>query len=499
MVERRTETSGHPGFRGVAARTMELYRSVGIESDIWDVTGAQQTGGHVARTANLAAADVTWMPTPWQGDHTALSPCELCTCDQDRLEPVLRAQAEWRGADVRFGTELVDFAQDDAGVRGVVRSSAGEGSVRARYLVAADGQHGRTRPALGIERTGPGVMEHRVTVLFDSELEPAVHGRRLTAGIVADIRGTMVPLAAGRWMMSVPYLPEEGEGVEDFTETHCLELIRAGAGRPDLAATVAAVLPWKPAALVADRFRAGRVFLAGDAAHVMPPTGGFGGNSGIQDAHNLAWKLAAVLGGAAGDGLLDTYETERKPVIEHTVNESLMRLRSWFRLPGGDPERTTPLDDNTIMFGYRYRSAAVMAECDDQNDMFEDPLTPSGRPGTRAPHVRIEQAGTERSTLDLFGRQFVLLAGPDADGWHEAARELADGTRLVAHRIGIDVLDLDGRWADAYGVGASGAVLIRPDGFIAWRAPAATDDPHTTLADVLTVTSLSPMAIGGLG
>jgi len=449
---------------------MELYRGVGIESDIRAATGSEQhVDGHVARVSNLAAADVGWLPVPWEDDAVATSPCRLCTCDQERLEPVLRAHAERLGADVRFGAELVRFGQDEDGVHALVRTSAGEHEVRARYLVAADGQHGATREAVGIGRGGPGVLEHRVSILFRTDLEPVLQGRRLTACVVDDVRGTMVPLEPGRWLMSVPYEPDAGETVEDFTESRCLALFRAGAGRQDATATLTDVLPWRPAALVADRFRAGRVFLVGDAAHVMPPTGGFGGNAGIADAHNLAWKLAAVVAGTAGESLLDTYEAERRPVIEETVDESLIRLRSWFRVAGGDP-RTEPRDHNAVMFGYRYTSAAVLSECT-TDDMFEDPRTPSGRPGTRAPHVLVEVAGTECSTLDLFGRGFVLLSGPE---WHDAAAGLP-----------LDSYRMDSDWADAYGVSTSGAVLVRPDGFIAWRAPAVTNDPRRTLTDVL--------------
>jgi len=468
---------------------MEIYRGVGIESDIWDATGPQQhVDGHVARVANLAAPDVGWLPVPWEDDATAMSPCRLCTCDQDRLEPVLRAQAARRGADLRFGAELVRFDQDDDQVRALVRTCDGAHELRARYLVAADGQHGTTRQAVGVDRSGPGVLEHRVSILFRTDLEPVLDGKRLTACVVDDVRGTMVPLEAGRWMMSVPYQPADGDTLEDFTESRCLALFRAGAGRQDVDATLLGVVPWRPAALVADRFRAGRVFLVGDAAHVMPPTGAFGGNSGVADAHNLAWKLAAVLAGA-GESLLDTYEAERKPVVEETVNESLIRLRSWFRLAGGDPNRTEPRDHNAVTFGYRYASAAVVAECGAEysadDDMFEDPGTPSGRPGTRAPHVRLEVSGVERSTVDLFGREFVLLSGPDTPAWHDAAAGLAVPLGLVSYRVGVDVLDMDGRWAGAYGVSQSGAVLVRPDGFIAWRAQEVADDPAATLADVV--------------
>jgi hypothetical protein len=228
----------------------------------------------------------------------------------------------------------------------------------------------------------------------------------------------------------------------------------------------------------------------------MPPTGGFGGNNGIQGAHNLAWKLAAVLRGHADPALLDTYEAERRPVAAATTVESLLRMRSWFKTDVDLPDRE-PMLDNTVMFGYRYRSTAVVAEEPADDTLFDDVLAPTADPGTRAPHLRLDVAGEEMSVLDLFGREFVLLAGPAADVWEDAGHRLAgdDGAKVATHRIGGEVSDVDGRWASAYQVSDAGAVLVRPDGMIAWRSAGPPEgDPADALRLVLTRILRSPVA-----
>ncbi len=500
VIEKKPGPSSHPGFRGLSARTMELYRQAGIEDAIHDTAGEQHRTGSVARARNLADPDVRWMDAvlPWSDGADRLSPCVYTTCDQDVLEPILGDRAAALGADIRFDTELAEFAQDEDGIRAVARHLADgtERIVHARYLVAADGMRSPVREALGISQTGPGVLEHRLNVMFTCDLEPTLQGRKLTACLVSDINGTIGPRENGPWLMSVAYRPQEGERVEDFTQQRCLELIHTATGRPDLAATVTDVLPWRPAALMADRFSRGRVFLAGDAAHVMPPTGGFGGNNGIQGAHNLAWKLAAVLRGHAGPALLDTYEAERRPVAEATSEESLLRMRSWFKVDVALPDRE-PMLDNTVMFGYRYRSAAVVAEEPDDGELFEHVHLLTSRPGTRAPHLRLELSGEEISALDLFGREFVLLAGPGADGWQDGGQRIAGdpGAKVATYRIGTQLSDVDERWAVTYQVSAAGAVLVRPDGFIAWRAAGPPEgDPARTLRLVLDRVLGSPVA-----
>jgi putative polyketide hydroxylase len=233
-------------------------------------------------------------------------------------------------------------------------------------------------------------------------------------------------------------------------------------------------------AYVADRFRDGPVFLAGDAAHVIPPIGGFGGNTGVQDAHNLAWKLAFVLRGQAGEGLLDTYEAERLPLADFTVEQALLRMHHRGR--GSAPAEM--LHDLAVIFGYRYHSAAVIGA--EQGPPALDPRSLHGQPGTRAPHAWLERDGQRISTLDLFGRELVLLAEHQGTAWREAAAlARAHGAALAVYQLGQDVSDCEGALAEAYRIGPTGALLVRPDGFVAWRADQSEPDTAATLAAVV--------------
>lgn len=244
---------------------------------------------------------------------------------------------------------------------------------------------------------------------------------------------------------------------------------------------------WEAAALVADRYRNGRAFLVGDAAHVMPPTGGFGGNTGIHDAYNIAWKLEAVLRHGAGDSLLDTYDAERRPVAERTMAQALARLQAWFKDPSEKLPPAEPIvDDYAVMFGYRYPTGAFVEDKENSSHhAFEDPRAPSGRPGSRAPQLIVERGRERVSTIDLFGGRWVLFAGATGKAWYDTARHLDERSsfQLQCFRNGPDgdVRDLENRWSSAYGIGPDGAVLIRPDGFIAWRARAAVASPEAAL------------------
>ena len=271
--------------------------------------------------------------------------------------------------------------------------------------------------------------------------------------------------------------------------------MRQGAGVPDLPVTIDGVARWRATSDVARRFSDGRVFLAGDAAHLMPPNGGYGGNTGIHDGHNLAWKLAMVLKGVAGPALLSTYETERRPVGKFTVEQAYTRYVTRSATYLGAKDFQPLANDFNIELGYIYRSPAIIAE-DDVERGSEDPRESQGRPGSRAPHLWIEQGGRQISTLDLFGGGFTLLTTPGGAAWAQAARASAvdiKGLTLDAYVVGrggssdppADVRDPSDRFATAYGVGETGAVLVRPDGFVAWRATAMTSDPTRTIAGTL--------------
>jgi putative polyketide hydroxylase len=219
----------------------------------------------------------------------------------------------------------------------------------------------------------------------------------------------------------------------------------------------------------------------------MPPTGGFGGNTGIQDAHNLAWKLDAVIRGAAGRGLLDSYDAERRPIADRTVAQALARLQAWFK----DPSRKLPapeaiVDDNAVIFGYRYPTGAFVAEREDGPvNLLENPRAPSARPGSRAAHLVVKRAGKDVSTVDLFAGNWVLVFGPEGHVWRELVNQSPRAAAAGVAHYGIEpagnLQDVDHRWSAVYGVRADGAVLIRPDGFVAWRGTNAGPEARGAL------------------
>jgi putative polyketide hydroxylase len=496
VIERHAATTVQYKFAGISPRSMEIYRSVGIDEDIRQNRTGDQKSGEIARARNLADPDVTLMGRPW-ADTADLSSSTAETCDQESLEPILRAHAERLGADVRFHTELLDFEQDDREVSARVRNleTGQEEVIKASYLVAADGVAGTVREKLGIGRQGPGILQHWMNVIFETDLQPYLMGEKFTACFVTDINGTFTPRGS-RWLMALQYQPEQGQRPEDFNEEYTAQLVRKGAGRDDVSVRLFDARKWDVMAYVADRFQEGRTFLIGDAAHVMPPTGGFGGNTGIHDAHNLAWKLAFVLRGNANGQLLESYNTERRPVTQRTSGQALSRLSAWFKdLSNHVPAPEPIVDDLAVIFGYLYQSGAVIPE-EWSNEAFEDPRDPSGRPGSRAPHLMIEREGTNVGIHDLVSKGFIVLTGPVGHPWCDAAAQASRrfGMELPCICIGGsgDTIDLQGHFQSSYGVGEDGAVLIRPDGFIAWRSRDSATDPASVLDRVLTKLFLKP-------
>jgi putative polyketide hydroxylase len=491
LVERHPDLLIHPRARGFTQRTVELFRQVGLEPGI---RAASFTGGDDFRWVGVRAEKLAGEHEPAEeledgADMASLSPAPFGPIDQDKLERLIRTKAKELGADIRFSTELTSWQEDEAGTTAVLhdRRTESEWTIRARYLVAADGWDSPIRQQLGIALDGPGPFFHGVSALITADLQPALRGRQVSIAYLQQPRPGTILMAhdqdGQRWVFGTGYDPAQ-ESTADFPDERVVALVRAAAGLPEVEVTIRPQIPgtdlkvlgFPTGAQVAQQYRAGCVFLVGDAAHIVPPTGGFGANTGIQDAHNLAWKLAAVVRGEAGPELLETYHDERHPVGLLTMAQALAR---WgVRVGEGiDGKRPPLLDYAAVTVGYRYRSAATLGVPPDA-PVVSMPVDLAGQPGTRAPHVWLECGGQRLSTIDLFGRGFVLLTGPDGDAWVDAARA-QDGIALDAYRIGDggDLADPEGRWAAAYGVTIGGAVLVRPDGFVAWRTERAAEDP----------------------
>ncbi|MFE4638607.1 FAD-dependent oxidoreductase [Streptomyces sp. NPDC056773] len=498
LIERQPELSGRPRARGVHPRAMELMRSAGVEQEIRATPSARLLAENsgVVTARSLAGPELGTLDEKYvmdvQADIGLLSPTGWALCHQGELEDVLRGRAERLGVALRFNTELLSVDQEGPEgeeVTAYVRDRAtGVGrEIKARYLVAADGAHSTVRQSLGIPFDGE-VLGHYVNVHFRADLTEQLAGRRFLMCYTFNeqVRGALMPLNnTDEWLLHIVHDPES-EPLSSFTAQRCAELVRAAAGVPGLAPEIVSVSPWESAARTASSFRGGRVFLAGDAAHVMPPSGGFGSSTGIQDAHNLAWKLSAVLDGWAGPALLDSYDEERRPVSAATVEQAVLRSKDRVRLDGREREPAHPdiVDDPLVWLSWRYSSSAVTSWDEGMPAGYGVWSGENyGRPGSRAPHLRLLKGGSEISALDLFGDQLVLLTGADNRPWLDAARTVSHelGVRLAVYAVGSELTDLDDRWPELYGVTAQGAVLVRPDGVVAWRCGDAPVFTRNTL------------------
>ncbi|WP_406125305.1 FAD-dependent monooxygenase [Streptomyces canus] len=506
LVERHAGTSIHPRGRGNNVRTMELFRTAGVEAGIRDAA-ATLAGNHgILQTPTLVGDAGEWLFREIDpgGGLARFSPSSWCLCSQNDLEPVLLEHAERLGGDLRYATELLSFESGPSGVTAVVKSrETGEHTTfLADYLVAADGPRSPVREQLGIGQSGPGDLFSNVSITFRSRrLAEVVGERRFIVCYLTDpaADGALLPVDnRENWVFHAPWHPERGETLEEFTDERCVEHIRRAVGVADLDVQITGRAPWHAAQRVARSYRAGRVFLAGDSAHEMSPTGAFGSNTGIQDAHNLAWKLAAVHGGWAGESLLDTYDAERRPVAEATSARAAARSvehshPGFAPSPGagggGGPQRGIL----NVALGYRYPQGAVIGT-DPATPVVPERLDLSGEPGSRAPHMAVRHRGERISTLDLYETSFVLLsAADDPSGWHEAAVRLTEATSVpltsyrVGHGSGAELTpEGDADWSAAHGTRPEGAVLVRPDGFVAWRSPGPVPDAASALREVLT-------------
>lgn len=513
LVERHSGTSIHPRARGVNARTMELYRSLGIDEEVRDAGAELAPSMGVFSGSTLAeviepqkrkeSSGAAVMPgaTLFEG----VSPSTSARGTQDLIEPVLLRASKERGGEVRFYTECVSFEQTEERVTATLRDrEIGNGStVHADYVIAADGAGSPTRKKLGVNTTGKGTLGYLLNILFHADLKELVRGRKFSLCLIErpEVCGVFTSINnSDRWVFHLSYDPSKGEKAEDFTPERCEYLLHLALGLPDVKVDIKSILPWESMVRVVEKLQHGRIFLAGDAAHTMPPWGGQGANSGIADVHNLAWKLAAVIKGRSSPKLLETYDVERLPVGRRAAYKSGELADERGLLMAKDFTKISSVIFRVPMlfgYGYTYASNAIIPEYLSWLAwMWFLPWTIAslflglnGSPGTRAPHIWTQHDGRRISTLDLFGRTFVLIAGSDGKPWCEAASDVASelGIQLVAYRAGPtgDLSDPKHLWQSAAGISSRGALLIRPDGFVAWRVQDQPADPRAELGHIL--------------
>jgi 2-polyprenyl-6-methoxyphenol hydroxylase-like FAD-dependent oxidoreductase len=434
----------------------------------------------------------------FEGPGPDVSPAEPVMSSQELIEEILLDAIRASGlVDVRFRTEATKLRKGgstgDDGVALEVedRSTGNPQTLTGMALVAADGAASLIRSELGLELEGSQNLSHIVNCYFRAGIERYIGDRKGVLFFVADeaVRGVLQPLdGAGRWLCQINVDPDQWS-LDVFTHARARDWIRAAVGVESLDVEVLSIGLWKLNSTVVERLVQGRVLMCGDAAHQFPPTGGLGVNTGLQGMHNAMWKLAFYVHGQAGWPLVETYHAERRSVAQRITSQSLqnaMNVLGIFAAAAAGGESAFTTDEAIVAarrygnhlgveFGAAYESAAVVPDGTIPpivDDSYSD-YVQSATPGCRAPHVWLGRHDTELSTLDLFGPGFTLLTTSEGAGWRTAAAATSNQLRIpiVTYIIGRTGLQDRGGFAQAYGLEKDGAVLVRPDGHVAWRSP----------------------------
>ncbi|WP_405820905.1 FAD-dependent monooxygenase [Streptomyces sp. NBC_01390] len=524
LVEKRVELSPFPRSRLVNVRSMEIFRQLGLADTIAGNAFAPEYG-RIRFRDTLLGRDFASAAMIGVNGPVPESPAIGVVTSQDRLEPTLLGAAADDDVTVRFGVEVVGLVEEGASVvaRLVDRGSGEETRVRARYVLAADGANSTVRGLLGIDTAGPGALGRVTTVVFDADLTSWSAGQ--PAGVYATAHGSFLPLyPEGGWAWIAPTPDDPARADWPGLVSRAL-----GPDGHDVRADVLRVQHWTTTAYVAERFRRGRVLLAGDAAHTLPPAGGLGMNVGIADVHNLCWKLAGVLQGWAGARLLESYEVERQPVARLTLRQAVANAQLMFQAqdrrreqlrsgagPAAPGQVELPWSERYfaqlgLVLGVVYGSggAVFVGGSDHGSDHSSDhssgyggdhgssaelpepgtDYVPTAEPGHRMPHLWLTPG---RSTLDSFGEWFTLLT-PAPEEWEQEAAASARVPR--GSQLPLRVEALPGAYAEQCGLRPCGALLVRPDGHIGarWVERAPGDSGRPTLRDALAGISRSTL------
>jgi len=541
-VTKYPSTANSPRAHITNQRTVEVFRDLGIEDDIRAAATPNELMGHNVWATSFAGQEIARLMT-WgtgvqrHGDYLAASPSAMCNLPQHLMEPIIRQAATERGADLRFATELIAISQDTDRVEAIVRdrSTDEQYRIRAKYAVGADGGRSTVAEQLGFPLQGEHGLGASVNVWLEADLTAYTAHRPGTLYWMCQ-PGNDYWVGSGTWICVKPwtewvllFMYDPASGEPDISEQALVERARATIGDAGVDVRIKSVGKWQINHVVATEYRRGRVFLAGDAAHRHPPANGLGTNTSIQDAFNLAWKLAFVLGGQAGPRLLDSYHDERQPVGRQVVDRAMQSVADMLPVsqalgftPGQSADegwasvrelfapgpvgaaRRDALDAAVQLQNYqfnahgveldqRYASQAVLDDGTPWPVAYRDPELyhhPSTHPGARLPHAWLQHGRQRISTLDLAGHgRHCLIIGMDGQAWEEAAAKVAAdlGVELPVYRVGArcDYDDVYGEWAVVREIGDAGALLIRPDQHISWRAEHPGVDPATELTTVL--------------
>ncbi len=536
-VTRYGATADAPRAHITNQRAMEIFRDLGIEDRVMARALPHHLMGKQVFATAFAGREIcrmtTWGTGDRHADYAAASPSEMCNAPQHILEPILLDAARSFGADIRFDHEVVAVSQTNDAATAVVRRrlDGTEFEVRARYIVGCDGARTIVGEQGGFELEGRAGLGNAITVWIEADLSRYTKHR---SGALFFVRNPGNKDVLSIWTCVEPWTEwstiffREGLDASDLSEESVMPRVRAAIGDPSVEIRIKKISEWQINHVVAAKYRRGRLFLAGDAAHRHPPANGLGSNTSIQDSYNLAWKLALVLSGAAHDSLLDSYDAERQPVgrqvvdranrsVEEVVpclmalgfepgqteSEALARLDRLLG-PDGEEQRQSLLaaldllngqfNAHGVEMGQRYASKAVVSNGAPFPPYERDPelyYHPTTHPGAPLPHVWLQRGTEDISTLDLCGYdRFTLITGIAGSAWADAAAQVSreTGVSIEPVAVGLGQLNNDvlGAWSRMREIGDDGCLLLRPDRIIAWRCPRGVSDPAGALREAVT-------------
>ncbi|MGW3150438.1 FAD-dependent oxidoreductase [Streptomyces sp. NPDC001177] len=500
VLEQRPAPSGHPRATVINSRTMELLRHLGVDAEVRRAGVSLENTARITWCTELAGTELAGLDIIDSAhalmQRVANSPALPVICSQNRVEALLVDRLPENARVIR-GVRAEELTRTPTGVR-VTASGERPTVVEARYAILAEGLHGPLRETVGLRRTAATPLGRLLDIHFTADLSPWTAGRESALYWVLNdtVRGVLITVdpKRGEWLLEIPALTPDEEHTYFEAEVDHHKLIEAAIGESGEALgglRIHSVRNWVMGStgLASWRSADGRVLAAGDAAHTFPPTGGFGMNTGIQDGHNLAWKLAAVLRGGAPDSLLDSYERERRPVAEFNARYSernALQKRALLQSDADPAEFARNIEQHRPHFDFEGQTLGFTYAPGPGEPVVQDIVNyrPTAQAGHRAPHAWLDRAGDRISTTDLARTGFALLTGAEGAIWQQVAQETPTvlGLPLTAAVITADgpqLRDVSGAFADSYALQGAEAVLVRPDGHVLARLPGV--DPRQEL------------------
>lgn len=506
LIEKHPSTTDHPKARGVNIRSMELMRLWGLESAL-RLHELPVEAKRFVWTPSLQSKE--FISVEKKDDQTSHAATYSGLVSQDWVESELYNSVKQSDyCKINFNTELLSFEQKGDGVIVTARDreSDAEITIKCRYLIAADGAHSPIRDSLGIKMLGQDNLGDFCNIYCEADLSKYMHDKKCAVLAFTDKERMCVVLSVDgskKWIFSVRYFEEYGQSKQDFTEEYCVARVKEIINDPEIEVSLINRKFWQMAALNAASYQAENIFLAGDAAHRIPPTGGFGMNLGIQDAHNLAWKLAYVVNGWAEPELLVSYQQERSPITDAVLGWSSINAKritevytalfedDWKTAEKLIYEQESHLNSLGLDIGFIYSAGAIDTSEQVNREFDTSNYQPNTIPGSRAPCIKLQNQSSMILTNDLFEKNFVLLTADTSEKWRSAITRLNKYLPfdVLCYTVGEsgDYNDINNDFLEKYQLSEQGAVLVRPDGHVAWRSQFYNDEADAKLRNNLEV------------